>query len=390
MKNTPSGTNRWRTMAAVLALLAAAPCSAQLHSVMLSVPSHSEEALTWCGPATAQMIMEGYPSGACTVTQADVWLSILGSKVEPVWDTDPQGLKGAMMGLCPPASGSWVVYARTDADDLMYAIAFWMTHNSYPAALLLDTQSHNAYPAHQEHWVVVKGIVTDADPTTTSTVNLEYIWITDPAVPLGDPPLERYISGSTFYGELQQVDKATSSFHAKYVAVIEPPQRRGRVRIRPEVLSGRPIPLPEVLRYVKRWIAELNLAEIPPFKGLRRARPLEPLLVNPKHGGYYLVPFAPDGERASLAVLINAYTGGFQEVVSFAPRRHWVVRQEAIKLASRALGREAPKAATASLVAAPGIAPRYAPAWRVETKRGAALVRLDGSVQKIRRKESRR
>ena len=384
MRNTASGASQRCAIAAVLTLLAAAPSSAQLHSVMLSVPSHAEEALTWCGPATAQMIMEGYPSGACTLSQADTWLAVLADKAEAMWDTDPQGLRGAMMGLCPPGSGSWVVHARSDSDDLMFSVAFWMTHNSYPAGLLLDTQSHNSYTAHKEHWVVVKGIVTDADPTPTSTVNLEYIWITDPAVPLGDPPLERYIAGATFYAELQPVNKPASTYNGKYVAVIEPPQRRGRLHVRPEILTGRPILLPDVLRHVRRWIDELKLAEIGPFEGLRGARPMDPLLVNARRGGYYLVPFALDGKTASLAILVNAYTGGFQEVVAFAPHRR-INREQAVKLASPALKLEPSARATAFLIAGPGVAPRYAPAWRVESKRGAVLVQPDGVVHRIRR-----
>jgi hypothetical protein len=373
---------RWSVAAAAALLLTVPPCAAQLHSVMLGVPAHSEEALTWCGPATAEMIMEGYPAGACDETQADIWLSILGNKVETVWDTDPQGLRGALMDLCSPAPGGWSVYTRTDPDELMYAVSFWMTANSFPAALLMNTQSHNSFVGHQEHWVVIKGVVTDADPTSSSTVNLQYIWLTDPAVPLGDPPLERYISAATFAAEFQPVTKAASSYNGEYVAVIEPPLRPGRVRFDSEILRGRLIPFPEILRYVKRWVEELELIELGPFKVLAEAEPMKPLLVNPEYGGYYVVPFSRDGRTASVAVLVNAYTGRFQEVVTFAPRRP-VLMDDAIEIAAPALHITSPTQATATLVHTREFGPRYLPSWHVETKGRSVIVGQDRSVREV-------
>ena len=62
-----------RIAALLFGLCTAGSLQAQpLHSVILSVPLYGEEALTWCGPATAQMVMEGYPAGACSVLQEDI------------------------------------------------------------------------------------------------------------------------------------------------------------------------------------------------------------------------------------------------------------------------------------------------------------------------------
>ena len=196
-----------------------------LHSVMLTVPDHPEEALNWCGPATGQMLMGGYPSGSCTVLQEDIWVAIQGHKVETMWDTDPKGLEGALNSLCAP-TGSWHVYSRNSPQELMFQVAYWMTKNSYPVALLKDTLSHNSYTSHKEHWIAVRGVITDVDPTTpgTTSVNLQYVWFNDPAVDLGSPSIERFVSGSTWYSEFLPVSKVGSSFHGKYVAVIEPPR----------------------------------------------------------------------------------------------------------------------------------------------------------------------
>ena len=90
---------------AVIALSLSLTAWAQpMHSVMLNVPDHSDEALNWCGPAAAQMIMEGYPAGSCSKLQEDIWLAVQTYKKETMWDADPDGLKGAMKHLCP---ASW-------------------------------------------------------------------------------------------------------------------------------------------------------------------------------------------------------------------------------------------------------------------------------------------
>ena len=383
MKTTlPISMGRIAVVAALAAVFAS-PGSAALHSVFLTVPSHAEEALTWCGPATAQMTMEGYPSAGCTKTQDEVWLAILANKVEGMWDSDPAGMRGAMMGLCPPGGGGhWVVFSPADPTALMYSVAYWMTHNNYPAVVLLNTAAHNSYTPHQEHWVVIKGIVTDVDPTTHPTVNLQYVWFNDPAVPLGDPPLERYVAAATWYGELQAVTKTGSAYLTKYVAVIEPPERPGRAIAPREVLVGRVIPPAEAVRYAKKWITNLGLSRLGPFKGLEAARSLEPILVNAARGGYYLIPYSSDEGGARLAVVVNAYNGGFQEAGSFAPAR-FLSRQAAVEIALKFLNVRNPKKVTAECESSPAVGSpnRYLPSWRVDVDGSAVVVTNTGEIR---------
>lgn len=368
--------------------LATAPPAAALHSVFVAVPGHAEEALTWCGPAVGQMIMEGYPSGACTVVQADVWASIGSHRVEGMWDTDPRGLRGAMMDLCPPPGGGWSAVSRSAADDLMYQVAFWMTHNDYPVALLTSTVAHNAHAPHQETWVVVKGVVTDVDPTTSSTVALQYVQLTDPSpATFGDPPVERFLTGGAFYAALQPVAKPGSEFDGRYVAVIEPPQRRGVARAELPLLAGRVLPWERVQELSKRWLEKVELLrELKPFAALYRAEPQRPLLVDAEHGGYYIVPFADEREREkgtySHALLLNAYDGSFLEAGAFAPART-VGEKEAVERALKLLGVRRPERLSAALTFAPqaGAADRYHPAWRVEVDGRAVAVSQDGDAR---------
>ena len=300
-----------------------------LHSVMLSVPAAQEEALNWCGPATAQMVMQGYPSGACTVLQEDIWAKVLLNKAESLWDTDPAGMRGAMKDLCPP-SGTWSVYHKTDPAELMFRVAYWMTKNHYPVAIVKDTVAHNTYAAHEEHWVAIRGIITDADPTTTTSVTLENIWFNDPSpLNLGDPAVIRFVTGTEWYAEFQPVTKVGSAYHGEYVGVIEPPVISGLAKAKAKILYGKLIGAPEAKKYAIRWVKEKQLTNIVSYKLLANAQPLEPMLVNENYNGYYLVPFSADGKTAQIAVIVNAYNGDFEEVGAFAPTTY-ISQDEAV------------------------------------------------------------
>jgi hypothetical protein len=371
---------------------------------MLSVPLHGEEALTWCGPAAGQMIMEGYPAGACSLLQEDVATSIASHKVEAIWDTDPAGLRGALLSLCPP-SGTWSVYHRVDPNELMHRVGYWMTRNSYPVAILQDTVTHNGVAAHAEHWLAVSGMVTDVDPTTSTSVVLEYILLNDP-VPasgnLGDPPLVRFLTGTLWFGEFQPVTKVGSAYHGEYVAVIEPPQVTGVMTAPQRVLLGKPIGAEKAKKLAAQYVEQLGLAKMASFKDLAGAVSREPMLVNRRHGGYYLIPFGGEGDAVSLGLIVNAYDGSFEEVGAFAPVRY-ITAQEAKARAIEYLNKMNPQPEppiprkqgqaglgpqpeppdlSAELIYAEGeqVASRYMPLWRVGSGRNAIVVRQGGEI----------
>jgi hypothetical protein len=369
-------------LALLLLGLSTIPSSAQaFYSVLLNMPEYSEEALTWCGPAAAEMAMAGYPVGACLKTQDDIWQAILANRVENNWDSDPAGMRGAMKNLCPPQHGWSLYFVSPDEASVMYSVAHFMALYKYPVLVVLNTQSHNSYKPHQEHWVTIRGIVTDKDPTANPPVpiTLEYVWFVDPAPPnLGDPPIDQYVSANIWKSEFQAVTKAGSAYQGEYVAVIEPPERPGRVIIREQVTTGKIIPAAKVLQFAAKAIARLKLADLDAFRSLAESKPLEPILVNPQKAAYYVIPYSRDGNNSHLAILINAYSGEFQEIAAFRSRK-MLSQHEAIELAAKNLHLEDLSAARAVSVYAPeyGAEIRYLPAWQVEL--GGKMVLLDES-----------
>lgn len=349
---------------ALLAALGAVSAAAQV-STFTSFPPLGQEALVWDGPATAQMVMAGYPTppGSCSQTQDDIAAAIQAAKTEASWESDPAGMKASLTGLCPP-SGSWSIFQNTDPQGLMHSVARWMKLRRYPVALVLDTAASPLFPSHQEHWVAIEGIVTDLDPTTSNSVTLQWIFFVDPRVQVGDTPVPRFISGATWYSELAPVTKAGSSFAGKHVAIIEPPASPGRAVAGRRVLTGRVLSAAEALRRATQSLRRLPPAILPShLREIGRLRPGTPILVNPRQGGYFLIPLAPAGQKPKLAALINAYTGELEEIGPYSPRPI-LSREEALARGRALLDN---LAGLDAVLAAPltGLA-RFQPLWRVE------------------------
>ena len=368
-------------LAAIGLLTMATPARADV-SVFTSVTPRAEEALTWCGAATGQMVVGAYPTSSCSPIQADVWAAIQANQVEASWDTDPAGLKQAMMTLCPPPGGGhWVVFSNTTASSLMYSVAFWMRRNSFPVAAVLNTDPHNAFAAHTEQWVTIKGIVTDVDPLTASSVTLKYIFIVQQAPIFGDPAVERFITGSQWYSEFESVTIPGSAYNGKFVAVIEPPPTSGTAKAKLRVMAGQILRLERILPLLQRAIRSNDIARIDLVRDLTRLQPQKPVLVNPERGAYYLVPFGSPGKPATMAALVNAYTGELLEVAR-VPARAIPSERDAIERALQFTGRhKAKERPTTKATLVSEAASPYFPAWRVSVDRADVLVDVDGKVR---------
>ncbi len=363
-----------------VAALWALPCLAQV-STFVTVTDHSEEALNWCGAATGQMVVSGYPGGPCVQVQADVWDAIQAAKVETSWDTDPAGLKAAMTTLCPlPPGGVWSIHADPSAPAIMHAAAKWMKLRHYPVAAVLNTNPHNSLTTHHEHWVTITGIVTDIDPTTNPSVTLQWVLISDQPASFGDPVVDRFLSGAQWYSEFQAVVNPASAYNGKFVALIEPPQVRGTAKAPTLRRSGAVISAARALAAAKNAVRSDALRRVEAFREIGQMEPGEPILVNSPRGDYYIVPYAKPGYDPSMAVLINAYDGVLLEAGRFAPRR-WLSEKEAVDLALGVLKRPDRGAPKARRVLSERDSP-YFPAWRVSVDGAEVVVQNNGQARR--------
>jgi len=357
------------------------------HNVYLetpnTVPSYCQETDIWCGAASGQMILEGYPNGVeHPFSQTDVWNHIQAHKDDSGvnWATDPDGLSTTLGDFGP--EGHWVVFSNTNAQSLTFSMTYWMTQRRFPSAALVYGF---------QHWVVIDGFTTDVDPTTSSTVNLQYIDIVDP----WNPPcasathggIRQFMTGANWYSNYWYTpgNIAGSKWNGKYVAVVEPPLREGVAKAPTEVSEGRVIPAAEARERAVRFLKELPLKERRGYYTLQRNAALQPMLVNQERKGYYIVPFGyEEGEIAQGAVLINAYEGGFQEVGVFQKPVKFLSEARAVKLAlSYLCSCDRPKSEVRSqLVFRPSqqTQSRFLPVWEVTVGKIAVYLTQEGII----------
>src|SRR3972149_6834423 len=311
-----------------------------------NVTLYGQEMCIWCGAASAQMIMNGYPDPAHRIfnPQVDVWNTIQANNsavpADANWATDPVGLRGCLASLNPPPGGSWLVHA-SNRDAVMFDIIYWMNRNHYPVATLINRGGH---------WVVVVEYQSDVAPVAGSTPVLQQITKYDPE-PHNVGSVSTMTGANWYATDWNGTVNYAGSWFDKYVAVIEPPTGKGIVKVKEMVRTGDRIISPErALKYAKNWIDELGLSKKPPHAILQKSgvKNLEPLLVREEINQglkrravphYYLIPFGFERETgacgvplARLAIIVNAFTGQFEEIGSFGKPVRYLPKSEAVAI----------------------------------------------------------
>jgi len=332
-----------------------------VHEIDLTgnVPSYGQIQCCYCGAASAQMIMDGYPdpNDRLWVDQGppnnpNCWDTIqANNSTDPTdvaegWCTDPLGLRNCLRTLNPPPSGTWNIYSD-DRDTVIFNILYWMNRNSYPVATLINEGGH---------WVVIVGYETDIEPIRDSTPTLQEITFNDPE-PHNVGSIITKTGNQWYNDEWDGTIIYPGTWHDTYVAVIEPPVK-GTVKVERVTRVGRKLISPEdASKAALKWIEELNLSERPHYRILLRKdmRPLEPILVREKKKDvrtkkefntpyYYLVRFglkketgACDAPLSRIGVIVNAYTGNFEEIGAFSKPVQFLPKKGAIRVAAKAL-----------------------------------------------------
>jgi hypothetical protein len=367
------------------------------YEVQLTVPLYGQQNNIYAGPASAQMVMNSYPPPGTPMyfAQSVIWTSIQShNSGEPGWATDPQGMSGAMLELNHPPVGTWSIQSYDVKDDLMFQVLFWMNYNNYAVPTLVNSGYH---------WVVVVGYETDIEPVYGSDPELIEITINNPW-PIGSgqtETMEDDIWYSTYWANPVE---NTGTWYNKYVAVIEPPEAEGVVRFTPVERRGiDEISSESALQYAETWINQLNLAAKDPSYAVLDNEAREnygPLLVREglSFGKtakdvpyYYIIPYyiSTNSEVLSAAdakvvngvracVIVNAFTGRYEEVASFHSPIKYIYKAEALKIAAERLGVET-KALDGTLVYQPCALSqsRVTPFWEIINKEKGTIVYVD-------------
>jgi hypothetical protein len=371
-------------------------------TVALQTPLYGQATSYYCGAASSQMIMNAYPNAASRVctAQTTIYNTIQTHKQDNGFYSDPDGLRDTIMQLNPPpAAGHFVIFSDTNSGVVMHDMLYWMAQRNYPSATLINGG---------DHWVVVSGYQTDIDPRTGNAL-LQTIDVNDPlpvpATPQDDPctpAIEgnqggtvRHVAGSSWFSnDWKSANKWGTKWLNDFVAVVEPPQVKGRVTARMEVEEGRIISADEALKDTMRHLKERKLAQRKQFGILRETLPKRALLANREHKAYYIIPFESRDRKSPAAMLLNAYTGEFEEVAAFPHPVEYLSRDEAIKIAlcSTRIVPFCTKPTrlsaniTAELVYKPSeqVKSRYFPVWQVTIPaKGAKMTRYISQLGEV-------
>ena len=323
----------------------------------------------YTGPACIQMALNACPTVADRAchTQANLYSKVLLHNSEPTtWFSDPDGIEGTLEDPTLSPCGNWIDYSNTDKAIVLGKVLYYMRTQRYLTPVSIGTG---------ERWVNVIGYETDVEPPFSGSVTLQNIFFYDPLP--GNPSLG-WVSGNTWLGVTPGStgywsaphNKPGSSWHNKYIAVIEPPEAKIKViiprwRVRPRIL-----PPDEVLDSVYRWLERVRERELArrEFELLNRDLKVhKPLLVKGEHP-YYLVRFGDD----RLAAVFNAADGSFEELRLFdkpqAGIKSVVEVGRELEASLARSGVEILEAGEPQLVYDPQVSSvgRTAPVWRIE------------------------
>jgi hypothetical protein len=361
-----------------------------------NVPLYGQEMCVWCGAASAQMSRNGYPSPPDRLfyTQLDLWNSIqVNNSADPAdsgWATDPHGLQGCLQSAANPAGVHWSEFANASRDGLLFSTLYWMNRREFPSPTLVNQGGH---------WVVIVGWTTDVEPVAGSSPVLQSIHYHDPEP--HDVGTDTMMTAAQWYGgPWNGAVMYGGTWLNKYVAIVEPPLRKEQARVKQVRRTGNRLLKPaQAVAAARRWIEKHQLSEMPKYGLLARkgVEVLTPLLVREeppirpvgqrsrsrtrsqaaKVPHYYIVPFGIRGERseagsplARVCVLVNGYTGAFEEVTAFGQPLKHLTEQEALNVVAAAM-KVAPnrlRDADATLMFQPGDIThvRTYPFWRVQ------------------------
>jgi hypothetical protein len=356
-----------------------------MYTVDLSanVPLYGQEQCFYCGAASGQMARNGYPNPADRLfyTQDNVWNIIQANNstlpADTNWATDPHGLTGCMNSLSNPAGVHWSEFANASRDIVLFDTLYWMNRRHFPSPVLINRGGH---------WIDIVGYVTDVEPVAGSSPVLQSISVNDPE-PHNVGTSTTFSAAQWFGGPWNGDVMYSGSWFGKYVTVVEPPIEEGRVTVKRVKRTGDRIIKPEeAQRLAQEWLREYRADRQEKYAFLNREDigPMEPLLV--REGAsrrakavpqYYIVPFAFRNEfaergsqMARACVLVNAYTGAFEEVTTFGRPIRYLTREDALAVVASALQKdvkELKKADVGLMFVAGDITHiRSYPFWRVD------------------------
>lgn len=266
----------------------------------------------------------------------------------------PDAVKDAIMDLKEGAPGNFVIFHDTDGAKVLHDMLYWIKKMDYPAVTMKNGS----------HWVLVYAFETDIEPAMDNTVELESISIYDPACfPCPDPEGGANVIDdispqgwdANYWSEGVSISGwSGASYYGEYVAVVEPPVTKGKVKISRAYFGKKEeiISVGAAMKKAIGYIRKRKLTKHRHLNFLAKALPQTAFLVERLDNNrfYYLIPFAIEKRGPAKAVMIlNAYNGNYFECGALCRPYLFVSKHEAVSLMLKSLRIKRYKRLTASL-----------------------------------------
>jgi len=317
------------------------------------VQRYKQKKSCWCGEACAQMTRNGYPdaAGPRYYSQEALYDKIQAFNGNEPWYTTPHGMRGCLQSDSEPPV-NWVEHMNPNRDEVMSFLVFGMYRNGFPTPVIVDEGGH---------WVVVVGWKTDVKPLPGRTPNLKFIHYLDPS-DTGGGASHTFMPACQWFSEHWGGPIAVKgTWKGKYVAIGQGPDQTQEVNVMPcpdkdktTTENGHVLTAEEAKKFATVSIKKLQLAKEPGY-GILSDPSLEisdPLLTTDKPHRessdetpqFYIVPFGIKNERTEsgaplvrLCILIDAYTGEFEEMTAFDKPVVYLTNQQAVNVVAAAL-----------------------------------------------------
>ena len=339
-----------------------------------NVPSYCQLGSHRCGAACAQMIIQFcceksappvVPSWYDGTTANQQYICNESGGVWSGWMKDyhdthsipspykhPDAVKEAIMELKEGAQGNFNVFHNTNASVVMHDMLYWIKEMDYPSATMKGGF----------HWVLIYEYETDIEPTTDNTVVLQRISIIDPLCsPCSDPangganiPDITADGWADNYWNQGVQFWSGKPYHGEFVAVVEPPITKGRVKIKKPYIGKKEeiISIESAMKKAMEYVRERKLTKYKILNFMDQSSPQRPFLVEwpARKKFYYLVPFSTEkGGPAKAVMILNAYNGNYQECGALCRPLSFVPYKEAVSLLLEKMGIKEYKRLTTSL-----------------------------------------
>lgn len=296
-------------------------------SVDTGAKYHTQDTSYYCGAACAMMVLAEIGVSYASMNQDDLYTSNHSNNVKPGWYTDPYGLRYTMVDRKPASfTNTFVVYKpETEAEGTRKVVYTLWHYRVSPITLVYGCG----------HWIVVRGVQTDVEPTSGTAYTVNGLWVNNPVWEDNDPHSGTDVCGSggvngienqwISYADWQSTyftgcnyDSGTGA--SQYISVCDPDVPEIELPRRPKIdrqLDGREIVDPgQAEELIRRGMELHGLFESERMGRLRDAPFGRPVLVkrlDRLDSYYYLAPAGSDDEVLGFAQIDGRF-GDLQSV----------------------------------------------------------------------------